>query len=409
MGIQSHFILMAAAGLIILTSLFIRRIHRSYVSEPVLVMLTGFLFNVMDIQVFEVKDSHSVMNIFTRITIIVALISTALRVKHAFIIKQKKNLALMVPLAMFGMWFLSSLLFFLVIQQDLLLSLLVGAIISPTDPVVATSLLTGKLAEKLLPERIRGALSFESGANDGLAFLMVMLPFLLIFYPDGFAMKEFFLKVVLWENMIAILLAGSLGYLLGRIFHYFDKKQQMDEQAVIGFALSLTFFIYAIFEILKTNSIISVFAAGFAFNSVISKSESVKEESIQQVIERMLVVPIFFLLGLVAPWSDWLEMGWGLVLFAGLVLLFRRLPVFMLLKPLMKGYNFLDMLLMGWFGPIGVAALFYALHINEKHQFSNLWAIVSFVVFSSTVVHGFTRYVVSKKYHDVSAKSKEST
>jgi sodium/hydrogen antiporter len=405
MNTPSHFILMTAGGLILFTSLFIKRIHRSFLSEPVLVMLIGLMINLTEIRGFQMNDTHSLMNVFTRVTIIVALIATALRVKHSFIVTQKKNLLLMIPLAMLGMWLLSSMLFYLVIKQDFLFSLLVGAIITPTDPVVATSMLTGELAKKLLPERIRSALSFESASNDGLTFLMVMLSFLLIIYPTNFALEEFFLKILVWENLAAIFLAGLLGYFLGRVFHYFHKKKKMDEQAVIGFALSLTFFIYGLFEILKTNSIISVFAAGFAFNSVISKSEAVKEESIQEVIERMLVVPIFFLFGLIVPWRDWLEMGWILVLFAILVLLFRRLPVFILLKPFLKGYNIKDILLMGWFGPVGVAALFYALYINEKQHFNSLWELVSFVVFASTVVHGFTRYVVSKKYHEYSDKS----
>jgi sodium/hydrogen antiporter len=108
---------------------------------------------------------------------------------------------------------------------------------------------------------------------------------------------------------------------------------------------------------------------------------------------------VFFLLGLVAPWKEWLETGPLLLLFAILLLLFRRLPVFLLMKPLLKGYHTKDLLLMGWFGPIGVAALFYALHIREMHLYEHLWIIVSFVVFSSTVVHGFTRYYLSKKYH----------
>ncbi len=399
MSSQVHFILMTAGAVILFTSLFIRRIHRSIFSEPVLVMLIGLLLNLMDFQAFYIKDPHSLMNVFTRITIIVALVSTSLRLKHSFILKQRKNLSLLVPLAMLGMWISSALLFFLIIKQDILFSLLVGAIITPTDPVVASSMVTGKLAKKLLPQRIRGTLSFEAGSNDGLAFPMVMLSFLLIQYPAGFALKEFFVKVLLWENIAAIGMAGLTGYFLGKAYHFFNGKHWMDKQAIIGFALSFTFFIYALFELLKTNSIISVFAASFAFNSVISKNEDIREESVQEVLERMLVVPIFFMLGLVAPWSDWLDMGWILLLFAVLVLLFRRLPVFLLMKPILKGYNWKDIWVMGWFGPIGVAALFYALHINEKHQFIDLWTIVSFVVFASTVVHGFTRYIVSKKYY----------
>jgi len=399
MSEQIHFILVITAALILFTSLYIKKLHRSFFSEPVLVMLIGLMLNLADLSIFKISDSHSLMNTFSRITIIVALISTALRVKHKFIMKEKKNLSIMVLVAMAGMWIISSLIFLLVFRQDLLPSLLIGAIITPTDPVVASSMVTGELAEKLLPEKVRSGLSFEAGSNDGLAFPMVMLPFLLMVFPAGHAMKEFLVRVLLWENITAIILAGIAGLLLGKVYHYFDKKKQMDEQAIIGFSIAFTFFIYALFEIIGTNSIISVFAAGVMFNSVLSQKENISEESVQEVFERMMVVPVFFLLGLVAPWKEWLETGPLLLLFAILVLLFRRLPVFLLMKPLLKGYQTKDLLLMGWFGPIGVAALFYALHIQKMHLYEHLWIIVSFVVFSSTVVHGFTRYYFSKKYH----------
>lgn len=400
MAQQTHIILAATAAMIIFTSLFIKRIHRSMISEPVLVMLIGLALNMSGIKSFHITESHSLMNVLSRLTIIVALISTALRVKHQFVVKEKRNLSLLVPLAMLGMWLISSALFYLFIGGGILLSLLVGAIITPTDPVVASSMVTGELAKKLIPEKVRDILSFESGSNDGMAFPMVMLPFLLILYPAGHAMNEFFLKILLWENGIAIVLAGTTGFLLGKIYHYFHLKHEMDKQAIIGFSIAFTLFVYAVFEIIGTNSIASVFAAGVLFNAVISDKESISEESVQEVFERMLVVPVFFILGIVAPWKEWLEAGYPLLLFAIAILLFRRLPVFMLLKPILKGYEKKDILLMGWFGPIGVAALFYALHIGEKHHFGNLWAIVSFIVFASTVVHGFTRYYISRKYSE---------
>ena len=375
-----------------------KKIQRSVISEPVLVMLIGFILNIVEVPVFQIKDSHALMNTFSRITIIVALISTALRLKHAFILRNKRNLTIIVFAAMVGMWMLSSLLFYLLFSRDLLFSLLLGAIVTPTDPVVASSMVSGKVAESLIPERVRGSLSFEAGSNDGLAFPMVMLPFLLLIHPTGKALQDFFLKTLLWENLAAILLAGIIGYILGRLYHYFDQRNNLDRKAILGFSLSFTFFIYALFEIIEANSIVSVFAAGILFNGVISPKESTQEESVQEVLERLLVVPIFFLFGLIAPYQQWLTAGWMLVLFALLLLLLRRLPVFLLLRPMLKGYEKKDILLMGWFGPIGVAAIFYAMHISEKHPFPDLWPIVSFVVFASTVVHGFTRYYISKWY-----------
>ncbi len=57
---------------------------------------------------------------------------------------------------------------------------MIGAVISPTDPVIASSLVKGKFAEEHIPARIRDLLSAESSANDGAAFPFVSLALLFV-------------------------------------------------------------------------------------------------------------------------------------------------------------------------------------------------------------------------------------
>lgn len=59
-------------------------------------------------------------------------------------------------------------------------ALLLGALVAPTDPVVSSSIVTGDLAEEHVDADARHLISAESGVNDGLAFLLVMLPALLL-------------------------------------------------------------------------------------------------------------------------------------------------------------------------------------------------------------------------------------
>ena len=74
---------------------------------------------------------------------------------------------------------------FLILGLPFWMAALIGAIITPTDPVAANPIVTGKEAEENIPEPIRHAISFESGANDGLGYLFVFLPFLLLTRPNG--------------------------------------------------------------------------------------------------------------------------------------------------------------------------------------------------------------------------------
>lgn len=65
------------------------------------------------------------------------------------------------------MWLASGLLVYLILGLPFLAALLVGAVITPTDPVVSSTIVTGSVAEKNLPARLRHILSAESGFNDG--------------------------------------------------------------------------------------------------------------------------------------------------------------------------------------------------------------------------------------------------
>ena len=54
---------------------------------------------------------------------------------------------------------------------------------------------------------------------------------------------------------------------------------------------------------------------------------------------------------------------------------------------------------MGWFGPIGIAALYYAIDAKEKTGKEDVWVLTSLVVFASTLIHGLTSSPFEKLYH----------
>src|SRR5919107_4449888 len=63
----------------------------------------------------------------------------------------------------------------MLVGLPLALAVVVGACLCPTDPVLASSVVTGTPAERDLPGRLRRLLTTESGANDGLALPLVGL------------------------------------------------------------------------------------------------------------------------------------------------------------------------------------------------------------------------------------------
>ena len=95
---------------------------------------------------------------------------------------------------------------------------------------------------------------------------------------------------------------------------------------------------------------------------VISQDDRQNEEHGQEAVNRFFAIPtIFILLDTVLPWKGWFDLGWSGPLLVLAVLLLRRTPVLLLLKPFLRDIRTAsEALFMGWFGPIAVAAIYYA-------------------------------------------------
>jgi NhaP-type Na+/H+ or K+/H+ antiporter len=138
------------------------------------------------------------------------------------------------------------------------------------------------------------------------------------------------------------------------------------------------------------DGILAVFVAGLAFNHASTGPDRTDDVPIDEAVNRFLVLPLFLGFGAVLPWSAWGDLGWrGPALVVG-VLLLRRLPVLWALRrPLGLGRP--DAAFLGWFGPIGVSALFYlAMEAERLAVEPVVLAAGSLVVAASTVVHGTT-------------------
>jgi NhaP-type Na+/H+ or K+/H+ antiporter len=69
------------------------------------------------------------------------------------------------------------------------------------------------------------------------------------------------------------------------------------------------------------------------------------------------------------------------------------------LSPWLKGIKKpADLAMVGWFGPIGVAALYYMVHSFSVTGLREVWTVGSLVVFGSTIVHGLTGYPFARLY-----------
>lgn len=188
----------------------------------------------------------------------------------------------------------------------------------------------------------------------------------------------------------AVLVGLVVGYAAGRAVCAAEAREEVEEGSLLIFAVVLGVAALGVARLLHTDGILAVFVTGLAYNGVIGSESRASEQELDDALTRYLVLPLFFLLGVEVPWRDWLHLGWPAAGFAVAVLLLRRMPVVLAVRPALNMPR-RDAVFLGWFGPVGVSALFYLTYSGEEGARDwRLWAAGSLVVVLSTVAHGVT-------------------
>jgi sodium/hydrogen antiporter len=135
------------------------------------------------------------------------------------------------------------------------------------------------------------------------------------------------------------------------------------------------------------------------FQRFLERVEDPRTEHVQEAIGRFFDLPVFVLIHLSVPWRDWLAIDWTAWAFVAAVLLLRRPPVWLLLQALLPSpRNRREASFNGWFGPIGIAALFYAAEASQITNLVQVWTIGGLVVFASILVHAISATPLIRRY-----------
>jgi NhaP-type Na+/H+ or K+/H+ antiporter len=395
--------LLIISGLVLLLGIFSNPMRvKLWVSDPLIALVVGILLSPAGlgwIRLSDFGDPYLILQEAARLTLAIQLMGIALRLPQGYPFKHWRPVGLLLGLAMPLMWLVSGLLTCWILGLPFWVGMLIGAIATPTDPVVATSIVTGPLAQRLLPNQIRHTISVESGANDGLAYPFVLLPVLLLNRPTHEALLHWLTKTLLWEVGGAILLGALIGYGSGRLVQWAEAKNTTHNRSFFSFTVALSILVLAAVKLLGSDGILAVFVAGIVLNLMLGNDPIHEEYDVQQAIELLFTLLVFLLLGLAIPWSQWIDLGWSGLLLAVAILALRRLPALLLLKRWIKPLRtWDDAWFMGWFGPIGVAALFYSMLALERTNLQTVWVVSSLLICSSVVAFGLTDTPLTKRY-----------
>lgn len=363
-------------------------------SEPLLAVLVGIAVGpaaLSWVNPAQWGDSMHLLEQVARLSVAMAVMSIALRLPEGFFRDHLRTMSLVLGLGLLAMWLVSGALTYWLLGLQLWAALLVGAIVTPTDPVVSGSIVGGQFAEKAIPARVRHTISAEAGANDGGAYPYVFLPILMLTAPADQALEQWVLDKVLLGVVGATALGVVAGYMAGHIERWARGNHFPEETSAVTVTVGLALLVLGAVKVLGSDGILAVFAAGIVFRRISDHPLTERSFTVQEAANRLVSFPLFMLFGALLPWAHWHELGGSALVLALAVLLLRRLPALLLLRPALPPLrDRRDGWFVGWFGPLGAAAMFYAtLAVRETgdHQY---WNIASLLIFASIVVHGAT-------------------
>jgi len=259
---------------------------------------------------------------------------------------------------------------------------LLGAVLSPTDPVVTSALVTARR----VPERVRHTLNLESGLNDGLALPFVLF-FLILASPAGDAPAEGL--QLLGEAVAGALIGVALGLAAGRLVPHLPGGGITRRYEGL-YALGLGLFAYGIADVTIANGFIAAFVCGVALARAEHEIPEAFRETSESVSSIFQIVTFFVFGALVVATG-----------YAGNVAALLAFVVFALVvaRPLAIRLSFLrsrlapgERLFIAWFGPKGVASMLFALFVlnSAVGERSVVFEVASFVILASILAHGFT-------------------
>lgn len=399
---QLNIALAVMGGVAVGIALLSAMIKRNPISEPAIAVIVGLAVGPFGLGWLDLQrwgDVFPILEQAARLTVAIGLMGVAMRLQQHTLRRLLKPVALLLTVVMLGMWLVSSALAGWLLGFSPWAALLLGAVITPTDPVVASSIVTGKFAEQHLPLRLRDTLSAESGANDGLAYLFVMLPILILSQDVDAGWSRWLFDAVLVGVLGAAVFGGFVGWAAARLLRYAQQRDWVASTSLLGYTVAFTLLTLGLAKLLNTDGLLAVFAAGLAFNLSSDRQDEQEDEHIQEAVAKLFTLPMFVLFGIALPLQDWVSLGWPLIALAISILLLRRLPIVMLASLGWQGIlNRRDSIYLGWFGPLGIAAIYYAALAHRHLHDPSYWHAVSALIFCSIMAHGVTAAPLSRWY-----------
>lgn len=330
----------------------------------------------------------------TELTVLVALVGVGLRIDTRFGWRRWsltwRLLGITMPLTILaGLWLGQ-----VWLGYGVATAMLLGAVLAPTDPVLAGDVQVNPPGEGG-EDPVRFALTSEGGFNDGLAFPFVWLAIALALATGGEAVDwgRWLALDVAWRVLGGAAIGAGLGYALMHFIFRSQAKAALSRTGEGLTALAITLVVYGVAELCHTYGFLAVFVGAL----VVRQKERDHEfhgvlDSFAQQCEKLLMSLMLLLLGGALAGGVLSALDWRGAVFA-LVFVLGVRPLAGWLGLVGARLSKRDRWAIAFFGVRGIGSLYYlAFAMNHAHfrDARELWAVVCAVVLLSILVHGLT-------------------
>jgi NhaP-type Na+/H+ or K+/H+ antiporter len=289
-------------------------------------------------------------------------------------------------------------------------AVVLGAALSPTDPVLASDVQVGPPGEEQEQEP-QFALTSEAGLNDGVAFPFVILGTFIAAEGGTGWFSEWLVADVVYAIAVGGGLGAAAGYLIAAGARWLRDRGWLLARFDSWLSLAAVLAVYGATELVGAYGFLAAFASGLGFRRHEMEGEShgrvhAGADTVEKITELTLILLLGSLVtsaGLAAPGVA----GWLLVP----VLLFAIRPLATLGAFARSSVPLRERAFIGWFGIRGIGSLYYAavvVHagvLEESEAVKVFWSVVVLTAVS-ILVHGVTAASLTRRVEVADARGR---
>jgi sodium/hydrogen antiporter len=374
-------------GLLVIGALLSGLAHRSFVSLTALFVVAGFVLGDGATKALHFDPRSGFVSELATVALIVILFRDGLEVEgemlqaHWHLPLRKLVLAMPVTAGIIAVG--TRLLTGLGWTESFLL----GALLSPTDPVLSSSVVTNPR----VPRIVRNSLNLESGLNDGLALpAVVALSAGLSAQGGHFVWWRFVLENLGFGFAVGVLIGFAAAALAPRDDGNGDEDAIAPHQKSL-YALGAAFSAYGLAVLTPHgNGLIAVYVSAIALG--------IRRPDIRRHVERqaaglveIVKLGIFVVFGSLLTLHGLFHSGWAALGVVAITLLIAR-PVAVFAALAGTATDIATRAFMSWFGPKGVATMTFSLLVLSQRisAGTTIFNLAALTVFCSILAHGLT-------------------